>query len=192
MAERDFEPIRWRKWNRLIHRDLGFLCVGLTVIYAVSGVAVNHVRDWNPNYLVTETPGNVGSVTAEDPRSPEVVRGILSALGLGNEYRGIFRRNQTTLVISLGGSTVSVDLPTGNAVVRVVKNRKGLQEANFLHLNYVGKLWTYAADLYAICLLLVAITGLFIIKGKKGITGRGAWLTGVGVLIPLFFLWLYA
>ncbi len=186
------EQIRWRKWNRLIHRDLGYLCVGLTVIYAVSGVAVNHVRDWNPNYIVKETTGNVGPVTTEDPRSREVVRGILSALELGNEYRGIFRRNQATLVIFVDGGTVSVDLPTGNAVVRVVRDRRGLQEANFLHLNYARELWTYAADLYAICLLLVTVTGLFIIKGKKGITGRGAWLTGAGVLIPLFFLWLYA
>jgi hypothetical protein len=185
------EQIRWRRWNRVIHRDLGYLCVGLTVIYAVSGVAVNHLRDWNPNYSVTETPGNVGPVTAEDPRSPEVVRGILSALGLDNEYGGIFRRNQATLVIFLDGGRVSVNLPTGNAVVRVVRDRKGLQEANFLHLNRARRLWTYAADLYAICLLLVAITGLFIIQGAKGITGRGAWLTGAGVLIPLFFLWLY-
>ena len=112
----------WRKWNRLIHRDLGFLCVGLTVIYAVSGVAVNHVGDWNPNYIVTETPGNVGPVTAENPGSPEVVRGILSALELGNEYRGIFRRNQATLVIFLDGGRVSVDLPTGNAVVDTARN----------------------------------------------------------------------
>ena len=40
-------------------------------------------------------------------------------------------------------------------------------------------------------LILVAITGLFVLKGKKGITGRGAWLTGAGVLIPLVFLVMY-
>jgi hypothetical protein len=37
----------------VIHRDLGYVCVGLTLVYAVSGVAVNHVRDWNPNYRIT-------------------------------------------------------------------------------------------------------------------------------------------
>jgi hypothetical protein len=26
---------------------------------------------------------------------------------------------------------------------------------------------------------------------KKGVTGRGAWWTGAGVLIPAVFLWLY-
>ena len=59
------KKIQWRKWNRLIHRDLGYLCAGLTVVYAVSGLAVNHVRDWNPNYKTTEAVFNVGPVTAE-------------------------------------------------------------------------------------------------------------------------------
>jgi len=62
---------------------------------------------------------------------------------------------------------------------------------NFLHLNESKKLWTWMADLYAIALALLAITGLFVLKGKKGITGRGAWLTGAGVVIPVVFLLMY-
>jgi hypothetical protein len=29
-----------------------------------------------------------------------------------------------------------------------------------------------------------------VLKGKHGITGRGAWLTAVGVLIPVLY-WVY-
>jgi hypothetical protein len=29
------------------------------------------------------------------------------------------------------------------------------------------------------------------IRGKKGITGRGAWLTAAGIIIPLIFLLVY-
>jgi len=76
-------------------------------------------------------------------------------------------------------------------VVEIVKDRRGLQEMNFLHLNQPRAWWTYMADLYAVALLALAVTGLFMLKGKKGITGRGAWLTTVGVLIPVVFLWLY-
>ena len=32
---------RWRGWLRAIHRDLGYLAIGLTVIYAVSGLAIS-------------------------------------------------------------------------------------------------------------------------------------------------------
>jgi hypothetical protein len=72
-----------------------------------------------------------------------------------------------------------------------VKDRRVLKEANFLHLNQPKGLWTYVADLYAMALLVLAVTGMFVIKGSKGITGRGAWLTGVGAVIPPVFLWLY-
>ena len=44
---------KWRKWFRIIHRDFGYLFFGMTIIYAVSGIAINHINDWNPNYVVT-------------------------------------------------------------------------------------------------------------------------------------------
>jgi len=182
---------QWRKWNRLIHRDLGYLCAGLTVVYAVSGVAVNHIRDWNPNYQVTESSLNVGPVVTDNPRDQKTVERILRTAGLETTYRDTFRRDEATLDIFLDGGRVTVDLPSGDAVVEIVKDRRGLQEMNFLHLNQPRGLWTYMADLYAVALLVLAVTGLFVLKGKKGITGRGAWLTTVGVLIPVAFLWLY-
>ena len=47
--------INWRKWNRVLHRDLGYLFFGMSVIYALSGIALNHVNDWNPSYIITQT-----------------------------------------------------------------------------------------------------------------------------------------
>ena len=29
---------RWRAWLRAVHRDIGYLAIGFTVIYAVSGI----------------------------------------------------------------------------------------------------------------------------------------------------------
>src|SRR3954447_4776248 len=37
---------RWRAWLRAIHRDIGYLAIGFTVIYAISGIAQNHIEDW--------------------------------------------------------------------------------------------------------------------------------------------------
>jgi len=39
--------------------------------------------------------------------------------------------------------------------------------------------------------MIMAISGLFILKGRNGITRRGAWLTGVGIIIPVVFLIMY-
>jgi hypothetical protein len=184
--------IKWRKWNNIIHRDLGYLCVGLTVIYAVSGVAVNHVADWNPNYRVRRTETNIGSLANGHPSSPATIEHILESVGALGSPRATFRPDTATLQIFLNdGTTVSVDLETGDVVEENVRDRRGLREANFLHLNHAKQIWTFVADIYAVALALLAVTGMFVLKGRKGLAGRGAWLTGAGILVPLFFLWLY-
>jgi hypothetical protein len=151
----------------VIHRDVGYVCVGLTLVYAVSGVAVNHVRDWNPNYRITRDTVSVPDVSRESAASPDFAERIVAGLGLDTEVRGTFRVDSATLDVFL-------------------------EDASVLHLNEPRGLWTLTADLFAVALILLAATGLFMMKGKYGITGRGAWLTGAGVLIPLLFLFLLA
>ncbi|HEX8107122.1 MAG TPA: hypothetical protein VF516_05300, partial [Kofleriaceae bacterium] len=45
---------RWRAWLRAIHRDIGYLAVGFTLIYALSGIAMNHIDDWDPSFHSSE------------------------------------------------------------------------------------------------------------------------------------------
>jgi len=183
--------MQWRKWNIIVHRDLGYLCVGLTLVYAVSGVAVNHRADWNPNYRISRETVQLGSLRSDEPPSPEFSRRVADELGLSGPIRGTFRPDPESVQIFLEGVTVSVSLADGEATYESVRARPVLRAANFLHLNEPKKLWTWMADVYAVALALLAITGLFVLKGKKGITGRGAWLTGAGVLVPMAFLLLY-
>ena len=44
--------MKWRRFIRILHRDIGYVVAALTIIYSVSGIAVNHINDWNPNYIV--------------------------------------------------------------------------------------------------------------------------------------------
>jgi len=186
------KKFKWRKWNNIIHRDLGYVCVGLTVIYAVSGVAVNHVADWNPSYRVQTVETSIPAGLLSDPSSPATIQEILTAIGETGTARATFRPDLETLQIFVdNGTTAYVNLETGAVLSETVRDRRILREANFLHLNHPKKLWTYFADAYAVALALLAVTGVFVLKGKKGITGRGAWLTGAGVVIPVVFLWLY-
>jgi len=183
---------KWRKWNNIIHRDLGYLCVGLTVVYAVSGVAVNHIRDWNPNFKITSIASNIGPVTAIDLSSPGAIDDMLARVGETGSLRSMFRPDPDSLQLFMDdGTVVYVELSSGAVLRESVKSRVLLREANFLHLNHARRLWTFAADVYAVALVILAVTGLFVLKGRKGITGRGAWLTGAGILVPVIFLWLY-
>jgi hypothetical protein len=41
--------VHWRKLFRALHRDIGYVAVSLTLAYALSGLAVNHIDDWRPS-----------------------------------------------------------------------------------------------------------------------------------------------
>jgi hypothetical protein len=62
-----------------------------------------------------------------------------------------------------------------------------LYEFNQLHLNAPKGLWTYIADLYALALIALSVTGMFVLRGRLGMAGRGAWLVGAGVLVPVVY-----
>lgn len=182
--------MNWRKWNNIIHRDLGYLCFGLTIIYVISGVAVNHIADYNPSYNLTRETTTIA--WDKPPKSKDAfVRLVLEQLGETGALKDSFQPDAKTLQIFVENNTVTVNLQTGNIIQEKTRKRPLLYEANFLHLNHAKKLWTWFADLYALALGVLAITGLFVLRGKKGISGRGAWLVAIGLVIPLFFLWLY-
>ncbi len=180
-----------RKWNRVIHRDLGYIAVGLTLIYAISGFVVNHVQDWNPNYEISHIKSNIGKVDLTSQDLDIIVGEILQKLSLPAIYKTTFRPEPDILRIFLKDNTIDVNITTGETIQEIVKTRPLIYEMNFLHLNHPKKAWTYVADLYAISLAVLAITGLFVLKGKNGITGRGAWLAAAGIILPMVFLWLY-
>lgn len=181
----------WRKWNNILHRDIGYLCVGLTIIYAVSGIAVNHVSDWNPSYSKEIIEKNLGAISDNGEIGDNGIKSILRQMGEPEEYKSTFFEDEETLMIFADQNTVTVNLQSGDVTMEKISSRPLLKEFNFLHYNYARKLWTYVADLYAFSLFLLAITGLFVIKGKKGIKGRGAWMTAIGIVIPIVFLIYY-
>lgn len=183
--------MRWRKWNNIIHRDLGYLCFGLTIIYVISGIAVNHINIWNPSYKIERLKTTITPIPTGTQLGLQTVRDILNEVGETGLYKNSFRPDRETLQIFVEGNTLTINLAKGEVLQEKVMARPVLRQMNFLHLNHPKKLWSWFADLYAVCLGALAITGLFVLKGKKGITGRGAWLTGTGIMIPFIFLWLY-
>jgi len=183
--------MKWRRWNIIIHRDLGYLCFGLTIIYAISGVAVNHIADWNPNYRIERIQSSINPQPFTGLSGDGLISNILDQLGETGEVKGSYQADDSTFQVFVVNNNITVNLKTGEVFQEKNTPRKVLYQMNFLHINHAKKLWTWVADLYALALAMLAVTGLFILPGKKGITGRGAWLTGAGIVVPVFFLWLY-
>lgn len=180
--------MNWRHLNNVLHRDIGYLAVGLTIVYGVSGIAVNHKSDWNPNYAVNKRVEQIAPITATDKET--IVAQALERLHLTDEPRSTFRPDPQTLRVFYPQRTYSVDLPSGTVLVEATRQRPVIFEVNQLHLNTPKGIWTWIADVYALGLIVLALTGLFVLKGKTGIKGRGAWLVSAGVLLPVGY-WLY-
>ena len=183
--------MKWRKWNNIIHRDLGYLCFGLTIIYAISGIAVNHIADWNPNYKIEQIHSAVNPIDLNKLSGDAQVVYILEQIQETRKIKNTFYPAPGMMKIFVEGNAVTVDLASGTISQERAVTRPILHEMNFLHLNHPKKLWTWFADLYALALTILAVTGLFVLRGKTGITGRGAWLSGAGLAIPAVFLVLY-
>lgn len=178
----------WRRWNYLLHRDIGFLCIGLTLLYAISGVAVNHIQQWNPSYSVERVETNIGPVVG-NPADAATALTILERLSEPGKLESSYRPDRNSLQLFVEGRSITVDLPSGHVVHDRAIPRPVLREMNFLHLNHPKKAWTWFADLYAVALAFLAISGLFMLRRKT--LRRGLVLTGVGVVVPVFFLILY-
>ncbi|MBN2890578.1 MAG: PepSY-associated TM helix domain-containing protein [Bacteroidales bacterium] len=178
-----------RKWSRILHRDIGFFFVGASIIYGLSGIAVNHLKDWNPNYSVdvrffsTELEFNKDNAV-------EQIDVLLNNLKVDEKYKTHYFPDKNTLKAYLtSSSTVEVDLSTGDGRIEILKRRPIFYHVNFLHFN-PNKWWTWFSDAFAGSLILFALTSLFMVRGKKGAWGRGAIYIIAGIIIPLLILFL--
>ena len=179
---------KWRKWNRAIHRDFGYLFFGMTLIYALSGIALNHLDDWNPNYIVQRKEIQV-ALPETRPDKAEVIK-MLHSFGDDIYYKKHYFPSQNMMKVFIKNGTVLVNLSTGEGLMERTKRRPVFREVNYLHYNPI-RYWTWYSDLFAGALIILAISGILIPRGTKGITKRGAWLTLLGLFIPLIYLLIY-
>jgi len=177
---------RLRASLRALHRDAGYLAVGLTFVYALSGLAVNHIQDWDPNFRQVERVLEVRGPFPDDDRA--AADRVLRALDVKKEPREVYREGPARLEIVFDDRTLHVDTRAGAVVDESRKPRFFLRLANWLHLNRGKKAWTMVADGYAAFLLFLATSGLFMIPGKKGLLGRGALFLGAGVALPVLYV----
>lgn len=200
--------VRWRATLFNLHRDAGFLALGLTLVYGVSGIATNHKHDWNynlsteraatrvgrPAELLAELPeerraaiaASAGAITRDE--ETVLVERIGKALGETRVPKNSFWRgpDRLSLFYETGDrDTVDYAPSTGLAERKVMLPRPLLRSLNYLHLNEAGGGWTWVGDVFAVLLVFLGLSGALMAKGKYGLAGRGSVLVALGVLVPL-------
>jgi len=204
-SRRPKRPLRWRKVLHALHRDLGFFAVGLTVVYAVSGIAVNHREHWNYNYAMSEETRPVGVPSAllgvapagaeegklARDREDALVAKLTAILGRPAPPRKAFWRGPDRLALFYGTTDEEiVDYrPSLGAVELLAKaDRFLIRDMNVLHLNEARGAWTWIADGFALILIFLAVSGALIVRGRKGLVGRGGVLMMLGIALPVIAL----
>jgi len=175
---------RWRAWLRAIHRDIGYLAIGFTVIYAISGIAMNHIGDWEPDFVASEQTIKIAPVPpgSSDEAAVEHVRQAIkfpkpdSTIVAGDEVHLDYENGQKAVAI---GDTVTVQAREARFFFRV---------AHWLHATRGKAVWKYISDAYAVLLLYLAISGVFMIKGRLGLRWRGMILITAGIAIPVAYI----
>lgn len=182
-----------RKVSRRLHRDLSFFFAGVILIYAISGIALNHKATFNPNYDISR---HTFAVAGPIPPRSEITEAwvrehLLRPVDEESAYtKHYFPQPQTVKVFLKGGSSVVANLTTGEAEYEAFKRRPFFSAISRLHYN-PGRWWTTFSDIFCIALILITLTGFTMMKGRKGLWGWGGVELLAGLLFPLAFLFFF-
>lgn len=176
-----------RKLNRATHRDVGYFFVGMILIYSLSGIAINHLDDWNPNYIVKNWKEKVEKSYTQENFNSKEAKELLKEWDVDGRYRKFYWNNSGDIKIFFKGGTAIIDPKTNIAYLETLGRRPMFHFVNWLHYN-PNAYWTWFSDIFAVALILLAITGMFILKGRTGLVWRGTILVGIGILLPLLYM----
>jgi len=170
-----------QQWFRNLHRDIGYLAVGITLVYALSGVFLSHK--------------NIFSATKTENFSLEFPKKLdgenfskhwNSSITINLNH---YKETDNKIQIFLEGGTGNYNKTNGVVDYEIYKKRPIITFLNQLHNNQ-KKGWIYIADIYAFILLFLAISGLVMVNGKNGFLKRGIWLMVLGIIIVLLFVFI--
>lgn len=170
------------RWLRIIHRDLGFLMVGVCLVYGLSGILLNHMDGKDPAFKTVA--GTAAFAPGLD--APTLTEAWKERDGLPVLKR-ILPGNEGQLRVMCQGGIGIYQIDTGETTYETSTKRVLVYWINKLHYNQV-KGWSPMADLFAISLIFFALSGLWIVKGKKGLGGTGKWYLLAGLLIPVIYI----
>lgn len=182
-----FSNFSMSKLNSVLHRDLGFFFTGLIISFAISGIALNHRRAWNPTNYVYHTETVQVQLPGEGESFNEAYcKKVFAHLGMNDDFRGVRARGKNVRVYYKNG-IININKRTGAGELEVFRKRPVLGQMVQLHLS-ANSWWIWFSDLFALSLIIITITGLFLNKGKKGFKKRGWKLTATGLIVPLVFV----
>ncbi len=177
----------WRRILTVLHRDLGYFFAGVTLLYVVSGILVNHNDTWSPDYAVTRTELPVELPTFKEEITDDHVRDLVESIPAHGEYRGYDFASAHRIKVYFDDGSLTSELGSGIGTYETVRRRELILRMNRLHLHPSGW-WRIFSDIFVVGLLFLVVSGLIMLKGRRGFSGRGKWFFLVGCAGPTLAL----
>ncbi len=171
------------------HRDLAYFYVGLIIAFSFSGIFLNHRQSWNPRRYTYQVKEVAIPAMVEEQVTDSFITNFTSQQQIADNLRRFAVDDKNNLRISYTMNDVTIDLTTGQGKIETYRTTPLLGQLTQLHID-TSKWWIYYSDVFGLAMLTIAVTGMFIERGKNSFQERGWWLALLGMIFPLIFLFL--
>jgi len=171
------------------HRRIGLLVTGMLLVFTISGVALTHQSQWDPYYTVRKQ-----HESAKDLMPPmteeEIDRYLTKRYGIDkNPKSSLWEDSHIVRMNYPNGISFVIDLQKKSVLKEIASKRPGLYKLIHLHLNEPKGVWIFFVDIFAIGLVFLSISGIFLISGR--VARADVVFLIAGLLLPaLFYLYL--
>lgn len=174
-------------WNKLIHRDLAYFFLGLIIAFSISGITLNHRQSFSSReYTVKTEPLTIKLPEDKLDITEDYFRSISNTIASTSEFEAYRARGEEGRLY-FDDAFATINLTTGKGEIEFVKPIPVLKQMAILHQT-TNKWWIWFSDIFGIAMLTIAITGMFLSKGKYSFKRRGWVLTVLGLIFPFIFL----
>jgi uncharacterized protein len=173
---------------RNTHRDIAYFYLGLIIAFALSGIFLNHRQAWHPRRYTSDTQEFTIQPLSKEAVTDQFIKQFTQQQNIDDELRR-FAVTGEQLRVSYVSHDVDIDLTNGKGKIITYRTTPILGQMTKLHQD-TSKWWIYYSDIFGCSMLVIAITGMFIEKGRNSFRSRGWKLALAGIVFPLIFLYL--
>lgn len=160
-----------QKIIRQLHRDIGFLTVGITIVFSISGIVLIY-RDTDVFRIEREY---------EQQLKPQLDKSELRDV---LDIRHIRFQEETDKTITFEQGIYNKE--SGIAQYKLLEYPYIIGKLNFMHKAISREIMHWFATVYGILLLFLAISSFWMYKPNTRLFRRGIILSSIGIVLAIF------
>jgi hypothetical protein len=175
-----------QKTYRRLHGYVGFFILGIVCFYATTGILLNHRSTLKIGYkqLIEYYLVNTFDMDTMNRKAVQHLLLEMDNSATINSYEVLAEE----LILKTNKGTFNVHGITGSVQKSNWQHNKTWSLIRSAHTATVAGEWSWIADLYAVGLIAVSISGLYIGFRRKIFWTEQVWILFIGFLFPMVFV----